>query len=550
MSKVHYHLILLLLIAPQILTAQKNERIKYKADELFEFREKGEKIRKLTGNVIFSQDGTTMYCDSSLFYVKKNLMEAFGSVKIVDDSVTITAKRLTYNGKTKTAQLRNDVIYNKGKQNLFTDFLDYNSDTEIANYYNNGRLEDETNTLISEIGYLYSKQEYALFWNQVELDAPDYELETDTLKYFTDTKIATTTGKTLIIDDEGSVLHAKGGEFRTEIDQTDFIVGNIETEEYILEGDELFFDDLNQYYSAKGNVVLTSKEDDVILFGDDGYSDKDGGISKVYGNALMKRIMERDTLFMSADSLISVESEYDSADRILAYNNVKIWKTNLQGIADSASYFLSDSLLYFYDDPVFWNLENQIEGDTIIMEITEDEIKTMTLLQSSFLIAHDSLDNFNQIKGRTMKAYFTQSQIRKIDVNGNGEAIYYVLDDSDPNITKTMGMNRILCSDLTVRFVNKEVDNISFYKRPDAKFIPPHELTDDIQRLKGFNWRDSERPTLDIVLRKEIPASEEFVKDENDPEKPRQPIPSFKLEKEGLSNDKKQLLKKPKREKE
>ncbi len=522
--------------------AQKQDRIKYKADQLFEFRKNSEKIRKLKGNVVFAQETSTMYCDSSLFYVKENVMEAFGSVRIIDDSVTITSKHLIYKGNTRDAQLREDVVYRKGSQKLVTDFLDYNMDSEVGNYFNEGTLSDPTNTLKSQTGYFYGQADYALFWTSVVLNAPDYVLETDTLRYNTKSKVATSTGETIIITEDESILHSDGGVFRTELDQSDFVDGYIETKDYYMEADELFFDDIKKYYDAKGNVKLTAKNDDVIITGDKGYNDDKNRISKVYGNAVMRRILETDTFYLSADTLVSIESEYDSLKRILAYPNVKVWRYNLQGLSDSASYFLQDSLLFFYFDPIFWNQKNQIEGDTVVAEITEKEIKKMDLLQNAFLTNVDTLGNFNQVKGRTMLAIFKESEINKIYVNGNGENIYYVLDENDPTDIFVLGMNRILCSNMTIRFVNEELNNISFYVKPEAKFIPPHELTPEIQRLQNFSWRNDERPTLQEVLQgtpRNLPTN-----DESDP-----PFlsPKETINIEGLAPDIKKL-KKPKSE--
>ena len=523
--------------------AQKKDRIKYKADDLYEFRKNGEKIRRLIGNVVFAQETTTMYCDSSYYYVDDNVMEAFGHVKIIDDSVTITSRKLIYNGQDRTAKLRENVIYTKADQRLTTDFLDYNMDTEEGQYFNGGKLKDSVNVLTSKSGYYYGLQKYALFYSDVVLVAPDYTLKSDTLRYNIRPKIAITEGKTTIITEDESILHAKGGTFRTRMDQSEFVEGTVETTDYYMEGDELFFDDLKKYYDASGNVKLTSKEDDVVITGDDGFADKANGISKVYGNALMRRFLREDTLYLAADTLVSIESEYDSAKRILAYHNVRIWKRNLQGLADSASYFLQDSLLYFYEDPIFWNLNNQLEGDTIVMEVTEKEIKTMSLLQKAFLATEDTLKNYNQIKGRTMQAYFERSEIKRIDVNGNGESIYYVLDEDDPNDIITLGMNRILCSNMTIRFVDEELDNISFYIKPEARFIPPHELTPEVQKLDGFEWRGDQRPSLEDLLTTS-PTS---------PEKKDQPAklpPSEKLNLEGLGEKRKQTLKSIKKDRE
>ncbi|SNT37643.1 OstA-like protein [Ekhidna lutea] len=529
-------LVLISLSCTSGLLAQKVDRIKYKADDLFEFRKDGEKIRRLIGNVVFAQETSTMYCDSSYYYVKDNIMEAFGKVRIVDDSVTITSRKLIYNGQDRTAKLRENVVYVKGDQRLTTNFLDYNMDTEVGNYFNGGKLKDSVNVLTSETGYYYGIQKYALFWDGVVLTAPDYVLKSDTLRYNTVPKIAITEGKTTIITEDESILHAKGGTFRTKIEQSEFVDGTVETKDYYMEGDELLFDDLKKYYDAKGNVKLTSKEDDVVITGDKGFADKANGISKVYGNALMRRFLEKDTLYLAADTLVSIESDYDSAKRILAYHNVRIWKRNLQGLADSAAYFLQDSMLYFYKDPIFWNLKNQLEGDTIAMEVTEKEIKNMSLLQNAFLATEDTLQNYNQIKGRTMLASFKRSEIKRIDVNGNGESIYYVLDEDDPNNIITLGMNRILCSDMTIRFQNEELKNISFYVKPEARFIPPHELTDGVQKLGGFEWRGAERPKLEDLLSDHITLQTEE-------EKPKQIIPPKRLNIEGGPKKGNDLLK-------
>ncbi len=518
---------------------QTTDRIKYKADDLFEFRENGEKIRRLIGNVVFAQKTSTMYCDSSYYYVDDNVMEAFGNVRIVDDSVTITSNKLIYNGQDRTSKLRENVIYVKGDQRLTTDFLDYNMDTEIGNYFNGGKLKDSVNVLTSNTGYYYGLQKYAMFYTDVELIAPDYVLKSDTLRYNTLPKVAITEGKTTIITEDESILHADGGTFRTKIDQSEFISGTIETIDYYMEGDELFFDDLRKFYDATGNVKLTAKNDDIVITGDDGYSDKANGISKVYGNALMRRFLRADTLYVSADTLVSIESEYDSAKRILAYNNVKVWKRNLQGLADSTSYFLKDSLLFFYEEPIFWNLNNQLEGDTVVMEVTEKEIKNMSLLQKAFLATEDTIQNYNQIKGRTMKAIFEESKIDRIYVNGNGESIYYVLDENDPNNIFTLGMNRILCSDMTIRFKNEELDNITFYIQPEARFIPPHELTPEVQKLDGFLWRSDERPELNDLLNPKSPLIE--------PETPLKKIPNEKIDLEGKSQRRGKTLKSLKR---
>ena len=137
-----------------------------------------------------------------------------------------------------------------------------------------------------------------------------------------------------------------------------------------------------------------------------------------------------------------------------------------------------------------------------------------------------------------MKAVFEESVIDRIYVNGNGESIYYVLDDNNPNDIFLLGMNRILCSNMTIRLVAEEVDNISFYTKPEAKFIPPNELTEEIQRLRGFSWRSDERPTLEDVLQDSPPLTPPST-DEEEEKVP--PPPGQEFSPEGI--EKKKLLK-------
>lgn len=476
------------------LKGQKAEKISYDAGSLEFGKRQGDRVRILKENVVFKQESTTVYCDSSYFYKKNNEMKAFGHVKILDDSTTITSKTLIYNGDDRTAKLRENVIYVRGENRLYTDFLDYHFNTEIAYYFNKGKLIDTSNVLTSVKAEFHAKENYALFQKNVVLTTKDFILKTDTLRYDTETKIAYTFGPTEIITDDGSKLISKGGEFKTVTDESEFKDGYIETPDYFLKGDRLYFDEANKYYKAEGKVSLTAKSKDVIIIGNEGYYDKKSGFSKIYGLPLMKKILQNDTLYLAADTLTAVESEYDSMKRVLAYYDVKIYKIGLQGVADSMAYFQTDSLIRFYRNPIMWNKKSQILSDTIIMEIKNQTIDNMRLRKNAFIISQDTLANFNQIKGRNMKAVFEKNKISNINVVGNGEMLYYGLEDND---TRVLGMNKIFCSNMKIAF--DTLQRLSYFKvyiDPEAQFIPPHELTPEIQRLAAFSWKIDLRPKL------------------------------------------------------
>jgi hypothetical protein len=126
------------------------------------------------------------------------------------------------------------------------------------------------------------------------------------------------------------------------------------------------------------------------------------------------------------------------------------------------------------------------------------------MVANCFVIAKDTLFNFNQIKGRKMTASFSNKKISRVVVEGNGESIYYAIDEKKNSFA---GMNKIICSNITIRFGDGKVKNFSFYKRPEARFIPPHEIIEEEKTLKGFNWMEEKRPT-----REQVTGSETTVK--------------------------------------
>jgi lipopolysaccharide export system protein LptA len=481
------------------ISGQQVDRIKLEqADYLENGSQDGERFDKVIGNVLFSQKETRIYGDSAFFYKQKNLVKIFGKVRILEgDSITITGGELIYHGNLKLAQMRKNVVYRDPSMTLTTDFLDYDMAKHLAYYFEDGRLVTEANTLTSKKGYYDSDARYASFKDSVKLRNVDYLVEADTFQFNTVTEVAYFLGPTVITSKNGTILNAEdGGIYHTREDRSNFSGAAIETPKYLLYGDELFGDKNEGYYTATSNVSLVSKEEDVIIIGDYGKYWKEQGITKIYGNALMKKIFVEDTLFLSADTLINIEDSIPSNERLLAFNTVRIFKPDLQGKADSLSYRLADSLIYLYDDPLLWSASSQMEADTISIVMSNGRIDRMYLDTNAFVTSLTVEEYYNQVKGRNMIAYFKESKLHQVDVNGNGESIYFELEEEDSLI---MGMNKVMCSNMRLKFKDQKISDITFYS-PDGSFIPFHEIKPENTKLDQFSWRSYERPTLQSVL--------------------------------------------------
>lgn len=480
--------------------AQAQRRIKLEpgSEQLIGFREDGINYTSVKGNVKFTHRGTVFYCDSAVLAKKTNYLEAYGNVRIIDDSVTITSQMLKYDGDTRIAKLRQKVVLTKlGQLQIFTDYLDYDRNTGIANYFNDGKIVDSTNVLTSRKGYYNSVSNFASFKTDVVSTNEDYVLNSDTLVYNTKSGVIFFVDRTTLTDQEGSVFVYEAGKYNSRAKRSDFSEGRVETEDYFLAGKEMRLDDIRGIYNLKREVTMYGKINNVIITGHAADHDRRNDITKIYDSPLMKLVAEGDTLFVSADTLISLDSPDPAKKRLLAYSNVKFYKTDIQGVADSLAYMVADSALNLYGKPVLWSDQNQMTADSIAMLIEQSTLKQMDMKNNAFVITQDTAGNYNQIKGRGMEASFDGDQLSEVYVSGNGESIFFMYDEEKGIL---MGMNKIICSNIRLYFENQKLIDAAFLVNPEGDFIPPHRLKDDDKLLNGFIWRGSERPSKAEVV--------------------------------------------------
>jgi lipopolysaccharide export system protein LptA len=460
---------------------------------------KDKKINKLLGKVILTQKDMTLYCDSAYQYVEdKNTLETFGRVKLVkSDTITLNCDKLTYDGFNKMAKARNNVVLRDPGMTLYTDYLDFDLDINTAFYYRGGRILNGDNILTSEKGAYNTGTKMMHFKDSVHLISPGREMFSDTMDYHTESKVVYFTGPTRIISENG-IVYTEDGEYNTVSKISSLGARNrLENEEYIMEADDMIFERNGNSGRAEGNVFLYSKTENIILTGDHMTFGGENAPSKLWGNTLMLYPMEEDTLLMRADTLISQPVDSSEDRKIIGFYNVRIFKPDLQGICDSMVYNSADSMIIFFDDPVIWADKNQMTADTISIQMANGRIDKVYMDINAFIISEDTIGNFNQVKGRHVTAEFDSAFIRKVIIDGNGESIYFALKEEDLSV---VGMNRVICSNMILDFTNEELEFIRFYVQPDSKFIPPQELMDPEKRLRGFLWRESEKPDRETVL--------------------------------------------------
>ncbi len=481
------------------------------ADSLVIINEGGVEIRRVVNNVRFRHKGAVLYCNLAVHNVASNLIEAYGNVKIVQgDTITVTGDTLYYYGDSRLAIVSGRKAMLKDKKITLTSRkLVYDMTVGIASYPVPGRTVDKESILTSEEGFYNTQTKEFTYYRNVKLVNPKYTLTTDTLLYNSITKWSHFQGKTRIESKDGTLV-ANKGRYNTETREAIFNTRtSVDNESYTLTGDSLFFDNTKELGFAKGNVEIYAKNDKTLLTGEEGFYRGKEGFSKVYGRALVRSVVQEDTLFIRADTLYSYENKLDSTRRLIGNKNIYMFKTDFQGKCDSLVYNTADSTILFFRNPILWSDNYQLEADSINAYLVNNKINRMLLKSNSFVISEDTLLNqHNQVKGRTIQAYFnSENKLRQVLVDGNGQSVYYAVGEDE----KLIGLNRVECGKMNIQFLDNRVKRISFVGRPDGELIPPQKIQSDKRTLDGFNWRINEKPTRAQTVWAEVPPAAEPV---------------------------------------
>ena len=171
----------------------------------------------------------------------------------------------------------------------------------------------------------------------------------------------------------------------------------------------------------------------------------------------------------------------------------------MQGKCDSLVYKFADSTIFLYKEPVLWSEKNQLTADSIWIAMANNQIDSLALINSAFIISVDdtlTASTFNQIKGKSMVGYFKNNAMEKVNIFGNAESVFYVREEEGG----LLGINKTSSSDMTIYLTDNEIKAITSIKDVDAHMYSDPEFPEEARKLKNFIWIEGSRPKhkLDI----------------------------------------------------
>jgi lipopolysaccharide export system protein LptA len=470
--------------------AQRKSKVFVERTKVQRYRERIGK-EELIGNVIMRHENTRFYCDSAYLNDKANSFEAFSNVHInVNDSIDVYGDRMIYDGNTRVAELFGDVKLIDKNTVLTTDHLVYDRKARTAFYDDDGTITNKDNVLVSKTGYYKTTNKTFYFRKDVVLTNPESTTYSDTLIYNTSNETAYFRGPTVIRGKE-STIYTTDGWYDTKNDFSKLKNRpQITSSEQTITADSIFYN--NQTYNGKayGTVQILDTLRQVIVRGKRGEMWDKKGVSYITDSALAITYDARDSLYIHSDTMWMMFDESRSAKTMLAYNNVRFFRYDLQGKCDSLAYNMSDSTIRLYHDPAIWSGKNQLTADSINLAIVNNRVDSLIMYNTAFIVSKDSTETFNQIRGKDMVGYFTNNELTSIKVDGNAQTVYYIREDDG----YLMGINLAESSAMTIRLKDSDVKTISYRTEAEEVMYPEPELPNEMRKLKGFNWQELFRP--------------------------------------------------------
>ena len=462
--------------------------------------------RNNSSQVHVKHKGIELWCNEAIYYGNEDFIEAYGNVRVKQgDSINMTSKYVEYSGKTQLAYASGDVVLIDPNSKLYTDVLHFDRIRQQAYYNQKGKVvRDTSGTITSTRGRYYMTSKKYQFVDNVKLVNPEYIIDTEQLDFYTESGFAFLYGPTTITS-EASVIYCERGYYNTNNDTGYFVKkSKINYNDRIVEGDSLYFDRNKSFASATNNITVTDTLNNSIIKGHyaEIFREKDSVF--ITKRALAITEQENDSIFMHSDTLM-VTGPADN--RIIrGYYNAKMFKSNLSGKADSIHMNQKSGLtqlINFYDldsdvftkkkHPILWHFESQITGDSIhlISNSKNETLDSLKVFNNAFVINKDSLgEGYNQISGKRLNGLFVDNALETIDVIKNAETIYYLRNSED----ELIGIDKSKSGAIKIWISENEIDELRKLNQISGMTYPEEDFPEKERKLKGFIWRNDERP--------------------------------------------------------
>lgn len=291
-----------------------------KANTAEMYQNESRNVRRITGPAQFLHNNTLLICDTAIWNVSLNTVDAIGNVKIIQNNTSLSGDRIHYIADSSLAKVRGHIVelMDRDSNRLRTFYLDFNTKDSIAWFYEGGAMVDKKGNIIESIRGTYdSKIEKFKFQEKVEMMSDSLVLRSDSLAYYANENRAEFLGQTYIWQ-SNSYLKAGYGWYERDKERYNF-----EKSVYMLDPKTEVWADRIYYNAPSGeaelfrDIQILDTVQSVIMFSDYAKYNREPVSARLYNNpSIAVYSVENnkpDTLFLAADTML-----YNSVPKFLA----------------------------------------------------------------------------------------------------------------------------------------------------------------------------------------------------------------------------------------
>jgi lipopolysaccharide export system protein LptA len=389
---------------------------------------------------------------------------------VLQNADVFSGKRLP--GGEDIRELEGNVRFKQGNVRVWCDRAVQNLNRNEIELIGSVKVVRDTVTLTSKRGKYFGNARRADCEGNVKLKTSNVTLYADYGTYYIDEKKAFFQKNVRVVDSTSTIFSEQLTYFETE-----------------------------RKSIALLHVRIMNHDDNVTMFGNYLEHYDSTRYSKM---TEQPRLMQIDTSDAGEIDTLAVksmvmESFDDSSKRMIATDSVVIVRGGLAARCGLVRYLRTGEQIEMYKMPIVWYDENQVTGDTIILNMEKNKLDSVSVRSKAFVLSEsDSLypHRYNQLTGRKITLKFADNKLQETFVERNAVSLYFLYDDRIPN-----GANSTSGDYIRMNFDNGKPRRIHIAKGIEGTYYPENlvERDESQYNLDGFNLKPN-RPTLHTIF--------------------------------------------------
>lgn len=437
--------------------------------------------RKVIGPATFLHNNTYLKCDTALWNVNANIIDAVGNVEIIQENTMLTSDSLKYDIPANLAMFRGSLVelYDKEGNILNTNYLNYNTRDSIATFYFGASMKSNDGKIMeSDNGTYTAAEKKFTFEDNVQIFTDSVIISSVQVDYLTQTDEVIFNENTVAWRNE-NILYANSGRYKRP--QNLFIFNK---DGYILTKEQELWADLMEYYRNTGDAdlynnvqILDTVQSSICMADKVAYRPAKSEIELTANPSVGMYSMENDrpdTLFLAADTIL--------------YRTIKMYEVDSNSIVQA-----SERLKLSNVDPIAIHDEERKalrkkKGDAPApVQAPAPEAKADTLAAAEIVPPADSLHTVKDTSGVAFIDAYHNVKFHRSDIQGLCDSLVYTGLDSMARfygrpVMWYNGINQFAADSIQGVMKNRQLDKVNLLSNA---FIAVQEDTIHYNQIKA-----------------------------------------------------------------